>query len=114
MHIYACFFYVSDMNLNRLNAVARVQNEPTRPVKQMLPNQSYKIRRMRFVSTRYGARVIVELIDFGTAFLPPRIWRLLHDNNALYQDLQGQIENQRLSIRYLGGRFNAVEFLEEE
>ena len=90
---------VSDMNLNRLNAVARVQNEPTRPINQMVPNQSYKVRRMRFVSTRYGERVIVDMIDFGTAFLPPRVWRLLHDDNALYQDLQRQVENQRLSIR---------------
>ena len=102
------------MYLNRINAVARFQNEVARPVNEMVVGQSYKIQKLRFVNTRYGGRVVVTLKEFGQCFLPPRVHNALKNDNAAVQDMQEKIRREKLSLRYLGGNYNAIEFLEDD
>ena len=108
--IFSLFFSLFQMD--RLNAVGRLEIERARPLNQLVVNQLYKIRKMRFVSTRFGPRVLIFLENFGCSFLSCRIHQFLDSNPELKQQMLDQIANGRLGMRYLGGQFNGIEFEE--
>ena len=59
--------------MDRLNAVARLQQQPVCPIAQMEVGKPYKVLKMRKVNTRHGPAIIVLLKDFGESFLPARV-----------------------------------------
>ena len=98
--------------MDRLNVVGRMGNEHARPLNQLVINQCYKVLKMRFVSTRYGPRILIFLYNFECSFLPSRIREFFDKDAELKQQLLNQISDGRLGMRYLGGQYNGIEFQE--
>ena len=108
--LYLCIFIFFLFQMDQLNAIGRNQFQPARPITQMEIGKSYKVLRMRKVDTRHGSAVIVLLYGFGETFLPGRVSKALHANHELYKNLIDQIGQERLTMTFLGGQFNAIEF----
>ena len=96
--------------MDRLNAVRRNQFQPARPIAQMEIGKKYKVSNLRKVNPRHGPAIIVQLNGFGEAFLPKRASQVLFGDDSLYESLLSQIKEERLTLTFLGGQFNSVEF----
>ena len=99
------------MFLNKINAIAQYQ-ENYRKVSEMIIDQDYIVLKLQLKETRYGGRIMVQLQEFGFVFLPPRIYNTLADDQNMQKDMKDLIDRKKLGVRYLGGRFNAVEFID--
>ena len=96
--------------MDRLNAVGRNQFQPAMPIAQMEVGKSYKVTNLRKVNPAHGPAIIVQLKGFGESFLPKRVNKVLLEDQPLFESLISQIKEERLTLTYLGGRYNAVEF----
>ena len=71
--------------------------------------RDYKITAMKKANTKFGSQIIVGLDNEFSVFLPTRISKALENNPEFQYMLKASAEN-RLLIRYLGGKYNQCEF----
>lgn len=103
----------SEMNLEKLNAVGRGQNQRTcKALKELVPDQLYEIENIRKANTKFGEKVIVDLKDDIYCYLPERVSKqLLFEDEAGFVEFKEQLKRSEISIRRLKGRWNPVEFV---
>ena len=97
------------MNFEKLNVAARSENV-VKKINTLKMDEVYTVISLKMVTTQYGGRVVVNLEGFGECFLPPRIYNFLNKDSSIIVDLEKQISMQKLGFKYLGGKYNAVEF----
>lgn len=95
-----------------LNSVARGENltdiipADKLPVKELLILQE-----LRACRTKYGQRFIAHLPNNKGVFLPKRISEHLSKNPEVLKEVEDKIAQGTLHLKYLGTRFNNMEFV---
>ena len=65
---------------------------------------------MKKADTKFGSQIIVGLDNEFSVFLPTRISKALEKNPEQFQYMLKASAEDRLLIRYLGGKYNQCEF----
>lgn len=101
------------MDLSKLNEVSRLEKFlPTKRLSDLEMDKPYEITNMRFVNTKYGRQVVADLEKNFSVFLPARTNHLLDDDADLFGKMMLRTRNHGLALRYLGGKYNRIEFIE--
>lgn len=102
--------------LEELNACGSAEQSflPTVKLTDLQLDEKYKITKLKWVKTRFGDRIIVELCEECQVFLPPRFATRCE---KLTQEQLNEIVAANISIIYrghkqLGSCINKVSFLE--
>lgn len=83
---------------------------PTKKLTEMEVQREYPISGMKFVQTRYGKRVVVELSGQFAVFLPERLAKAFENDEALFQQMIESSQKNHLYMTYHGGKYNSVTF----
>lgn len=101
------------MENGKINEIARLENVlPTQKVAELKINQKSQITQLKAMKTRYGEKMTATLDDEFMIFLPARISTAFLDSDELKKHEVLATEN-RLFIRFLGGKWNPCEFIYE-
>lgn len=101
------------MDLSKLNEVSQLTKFlPTKKISELEVNKTYEITNMRFANTKYGRQVVADLERKISVFLPARTNHFLNDDADLFEKMLIRTHNHGLALRYLGGKYNSVEFVE--
>ncbi|XP_051168847.1 uncharacterized protein LOC127286458 [Leptopilina boulardi] len=99
------------MDLQKLNAVGRMESFlPTKPLAELTPNGLYAVTKIKRVQTKFGVRIVAELDAAFTTFLPARFARLFEAEPTSYTMMEEAAQSQTLQLKYLGGKFNEIQF----
>ena len=96
------------MNLSRVNSVASFL--PTKKLRELTSDQDYKITKLREIKIRFGKRIIAELNNDFSVFLPARIFKIFESDEKLYKDMMEAAQSGLLILKYIGGVYNKIEF----
>lgn len=110
-HFKFFFYNYFQMNLSKINFIARGNQMSYVKLSDLIVGEMYKIVKIRKVTTKYGVKVAVEYNTKSYSYLPNRLSKSLVDDETAYQYLDNQIKTEDIHLRYLGGRFNPVEFI---
>lgn len=99
------------MDLTRINAVGRMEEFlPTKPLSELTLGSQFKITKLRKVKTKYGERIVAKLEKNFNVFLPARFIKTLEADNATWLSMQEAAIDNKLSMTYIGGQYNNIEF----
>ena len=99
------------MDLTNLNAVAKVKQLELKKLNSMTVNEVYTIKMIRRVKTKkYGEKVIIHTED-AQYFLPSRVSEHLLFNYQKFHELSDLANHDKLQLKFLGGDYNDVEFI---
>ena len=99
------------MDLSKINKISRLENFlPTKKLMELDIGRDYKITAMKKANTKFGSQIIVGLDNEFSVFLPTRISKALENNPEQFQYMLEASAEDRLLIRYLGGKYNQCEF----
>ncbi|XP_024936345.1 uncharacterized protein LOC112493736 [Cephus cinctus] len=99
------------MDFSKINKVAHLEGFlPTKKLSELEVEKEYKITSIRTIQTKFGARHIVDVENSFSVFLPARISRVLTDGEDFFQRMVLDTAENQLCMRYLGGKFNLMEF----
>ena len=102
------------MDLTKLNAVAKVDQLELKKLNSMTVNGVYPIKNMRLVKTKkYGEKVITQTED-AQYFIPSRVSQHLLFDRQKFNDLCNIGKCYKLQLKFLGGDYNDVEFINIE
>lgn len=85
---------------------------PSKPLKELEVNGDYGVSDIRSASTKWGQRYVVEVENKFTVFLPPRVVKAFQRDLEAYEKLLEAAHTGKLSMKYIGGDWNGVEFHE--
>lgn len=85
---------------------------PTKKLKDLEPNGFYEVSNIRSVKTKYGPRFTAEIQGEFTVFLPPRVVNAFEKDPVIFGKLMEAAHTRQLSMKYIGGKWNGVEFHE--
>lgn len=104
------------MNLEEINKVGRVAKFlPTTKSAELVVNKDYIITDMKIVKTKFGNRILVELEEETTVFLPPRLTEALTKTSDTFEDMKRRVDEKKLCLRSLGGEaYTKFEFVENK
>lgn len=99
------------MDFSLINEITK-QSEylPTRKLKDLQVQGDYIISDVRMVKTKFGDRCIAEIQGEYTVFLPARIIKAIQQNPPMFEELFNTARAGQLSMKYLGGNLNGIEF----
>ena len=99
--------------LAKLNQVAQLKSEnlPVKKLSDLELNKNHKLTALKQVKTRFGDRVVANIEDSYSVFLPARLTAIVGDQ--LLQELTEAVNQGRLYLLYEGGSFNACQFIYE-
>lgn len=84
---------------------------PTKKLKDLQVQGNYTVSDIRLINTKYGDRYVAEIKSEFNIFLPARVVRAFQQNTAMFEELMKTARAGQLSIKYLGGNLNGIEFL---
>lgn len=99
------------MDFTRINQVGLLDS--VRPVKRLSElelDKEYSITGMRIAETKWGTRVVVDVDNTFTCFLPTRFVKAFEDEDGLFQQMSEAAANKKLIMQYYGTQFNKLEF----
>lgn len=83
---------------------------PIKKLSDLTVQEEYSVTDLRFVRTKYGKRVIIDVANEFTCFLPGRFVHLFEDDNGLFEQMIAAAHKNKLGMQYLGSEFNNLEF----
>lgn len=99
------------MDFSRINKVGKAAEFlPTKKMHELELEKDYKISNLRRVQTKWGSRIIIDIEDKFTCFLPTRFVKLFEEDTTLFAEIQAAALNNNLLMQYFGSKFNNVEF----
>lgn len=99
------------MSFEQFNRVCQGGNLlPTKKIKELSLETDYKVTALRKLVTKYGMKAVATIDNAFDVFLPGRASKMLEQNDALFGELVNLCSENQLSLRYLGGQFNAIEW----
>ena len=102
------------MDLTTLNAVAKVDQLELKKLNSVTVNGVYPIKNMRLLKTKkYGEKVIIHTAD-NQYFLPSRVSQHFLCDRQKFNDLCNIVKCDKLQMKFLGGDYNDVEFINIE
>lgn len=101
------------MDFTKINEVGRLESSflPTKKLTELEKDENFRVTAVRQVTTKFGPRIIVDVDNIFSVFLPARMAKLLTDDGDAFSKLTCASEQNRLFMRYLGGTYNNVEFM---
>lgn len=102
------------MDFRKINEVGRLESSflPTKKLSDLKKDENFRVTAVRQVTTKFGPRIVIDVDNDFSAFLPTRISKLLTtDGDDALSELVRASEENKLFMRYLGGRYNNIEFL---
>lgn len=101
------------MDLSKLNTVSRLETFlPSKKIAELDVGRTYAVTSMKFVNTKYGRQVVADIEKTFTIFLPNRTSLFLAEHMDLFNQMVQRALSNEIGLRYLGGKFNPVEFSE--
>lgn len=82
---------------------------PTKPLAELTPGSQFNVTKLRKVQTKYGERIVAELEKSFNVFLPARFTKAFESDSATWLAMQEATVN-KLSMKYIGGVYNNIEF----
>lgn len=102
------------MENGKINEIARLENIlPTKKVVELEVNKKFQITEFKSMKTRYGQKTTAALDNEFMIFLPSRISTYLLEEVAEFKKHETLAADNRLFIRFLGGKWNTCEFIYE-
>lgn len=99
------------MDFTKINEITNQSNYlPTKKLKDLQVQGDYKISDIRMVKTRYGDKYIAEIQSEYTIFLPARVIKAFEQNPAIFEEMLKSTRAGQLSMKYIGGTWNGIEF----
>ena len=99
------------MDLSKIDNISCSDNFlPTKKLMELDIGRDYKTTTMKKANTKFGARIIVGLDNEFSVFLLTRISKALEKNLDQFQYMLEASAEDRLLIRYFGGKNNQCEF----
>uniref|UniRef100_A0A6V7KPS8 Uncharacterized protein n=1 Tax=Bracon brevicornis TaxID=1563983 RepID=A0A6V7KPS8_9HYME len=74
-------------------------------------NEEYFITKLKWVTTKFGRRIVAEMNGEFSVFLPYRVVKYCTDNEPWCNSLMTSAEKRQVKLRYLGGDTNQCEFI---
>lgn len=100
------------MDLDPVNSAGRCEDWlPTIKMTELVLKYLYPITRMDKVGTKYGEKIVLDLEEKSTVYLPLRMAKYFAKNPMQYDSLLQAIEEKKLFLNYLGGKNNCFEFI---
>jgi len=94
--------------MDSLNAIASTFPSGFPPKKtwdELVVNQNYQVTEIRRVETRFGNKIVF-VINQGFSqfqiFVPPRVSKVLYENDVLFENLAAKANKLELYIENLG------------
>ena len=100
------------ISFDQLNAISRLESTVGK-LKDLEVNSIHGINNLKLVKTEYGHRVIATFENDTEFFLPKRISEALFENKEMYVSLNEKAKQGLLRMRYLGIKWNLIEFLRD-
>lgn len=94
------------MDLSKINAGCNYRE--TRKLSDLTAGTKYRLTDIRKVDTRFGGRIVVEIAEAYTVFLPPQVFTYLNTNSDDYNELYNNLRDGKIDLLYKGK--NLVEF----
>lgn len=99
------------MDFSKINEITKQSNYlPTKKLKDLQVEGDYFISDIRMIKTKYGDRYIAEIQSEFTVFLPARVIKAFQQNSTMFEELLKSVRAGQLSMRYIGGNLNGIEF----
>lgn len=104
------------MDLAKINKVSNIVESllPTRKLRDLEQNREYYITDLKTVQTKFGERILAEIIEEYVVFLPARLNEVFKENGEIFKELLSIAHRGRLILIYHGGKYNSVEFKKKE
>lgn len=100
------------MDFSKLNEVARLETLlPLKKLSDLEVYFEYRVSGVRRVKTKFGDKIVLDLEDSFTIFLPNRLTKALQEDEDLFQKVTTASKEIRLHLRYLGGPYSQLEFV---
>lgn len=104
-------FCTDNMDFTHINNVGKTpQFLPTVHVKEIEKNKSFKVTRLARVTTKWGPKILVDLDDVKTIYLPVRAFTYFQENPEEFTQMVNLVKERKVYIRFLGGSYNPFEF----
>lgn len=100
------------MAFSGINEVAKKSDYlPSKKLHELEVNGDYLITDIRPAKTKYGRKFIVEVQCEFTVFLPSRVSDILNEDTNVLSELVEAAHASQLSMKYIGGKLNGIEFV---
>lgn len=100
------------MDCEKINKVCRMDDFlPTKKISELDVQKDYKVTAFKSVTTKFGLKTMVVIEDEFTIFLPSRISKAFNDDQEQLKMHEDAAAENRLHLRYLGGKYNQCEFI---
>lgn len=98
------------MNFNEVNRLGQIDFLPTKKLSSLETGKKYKITNVKQVKTKFGERIVVEIKDSFTVFLPQRVCKFIIENQDYLKNLSEECKNKNIYLEYFGGKLNKIKF----
>lgn len=104
------------MDFSRINKVGHLSEFlPVIRLAELTVEKEYNVTNVRRVQTKWGVRIIIELENEFSCFLPVRFAKLFDEDDALLQQMISVVqEKKNLIMQYYGGQCHNIEFKEAQ
>ena len=100
------------MNFEKLNEAGEGKHFlPTIKLKELKVNEIYIVTDVKRVQTKFGARIVVELENKFSVFLPKRMVKVFYEDKDLLDHLKNCCDKNQLKLKYLGGVYDYIQFI---
>lgn len=96
----------------QLNKVGKFEEAylPVNKLSELSLEKDYRITGVRKATTKFGSRIIVDVEETFSCFLPARYAKAFAENSSLFEQMVKASKDCNLCMRYKGGQYNDVEF----
>lgn len=102
------------MDLNEFNEICTSGKFlKTKSWAELQSGTTYKVNRMKIVTTKYGVRIVATINDYEfNLFLPPRVSKILHEDPEKLKLMNDDAAAGKLYIYYIRpGKYYKFEFV---
>lgn len=83
---------------------------PVKKLSELTVERNYRVTDLRYVKTKFGQRITIDIDKQFTCYLPERFVKVLDQDPDLFQQMTTAAHGNNLLMEYHGTRYNNLQF----